>query len=90
MRKTFTLLIALLALTVSAWAQLPEENHNLALGTHGIGEIVTIPEFEGMIFHNSYEEAPQPESASSLQEWDWCVKVKVTDRGRTDNNYYWQ
>lgn len=90
MRKTITLLIALLALTVSAWAQLPEENHNLALGTHGIGEIVTIPDLEGVVFHNSYEEAPQPESASSLQEWDWYVKVKVTDRGRTDNNYYWQ
>ena len=59
------------------------------LGTHGIGEIVTIPEFEGMIFHNSYEEAPRPESAYTQGDYTY-VRVKVTDRGRTDNNYYWQ
>jgi len=89
MRKTFTLLIALLALTVSSWAQLPEENHNVNLGKHGIGEIVTIPEFEGMIFHNSYEEAPRPESAYTQGDYTY-VRVKVTDKGWTDPAYYWQ
>ena len=89
MRKTFTLLIALLAFCVSSWAQLPEENHVMDLGTHGIGEIVTIPEFEGMIFHNSYEEAPRPESAYTQGDYTY-VRVKVTDKGWTDPAYYWQ
>lgn len=89
MRKTFTFLIALMALCVSSWAQLPEENHNLALGTHGIGEIVTIPELEGVVFHNSYEEAPLPESAYTQGDYSY-VRVKVTDRGWTDPAYYWQ
>ena len=71
------------------WAQLPEENHNLNLGTHGIGEIVTIPDLEGVVFHNSYEQAPLPESAYTQGDYSY-VRVKVTDRGWTDPAYYWQ
>ena len=85
MAVLFTVLMA-----VPMWAQLPEENHNLNLGTHGIGEIITIPEFEGVIFHNNSESAPLPESASTQGEWYAYVKVKATDRGWTDNYYYWQ
>ena len=76
-------------LTLPLYAQLPEENHNLDLGTHGIGEIVTIPDFEGVVFHNSYEQAPLPESAYTQGDYSY-VRVKVTDKGWTDPAYYWQ
>ena len=89
MRKLFTLLIALMALCISSWAQLSEENHVMDLGTHGIGEIVTVPELEGVVFHNSYEQAPLPESAYTQGDYSY-VRVKVTDKGWTDPAYYWQ
>lgn len=87
--RLVTLLLTVM-MVIPLWAQLPEENHNVNLGTHGIGEIVTIPDLEGVIFHNSYEQAPLPESASTQGEWYAYVRVKATDRGWTDNYYYWQ
>ena len=68
-------------MSLPLWATLPEENRVLDLGTHGIGEIITIPELEDEVFYVAPGESfPKPQSAYDVGDWGAYTQLKYTDQ----------
>ena len=79
-RLAAVLLTAMMALPM--YAQWEVEDKNLDLGTHGKGEIVTLPQFEGQYFYvKQGEYLPTPESASTQGDWGAYTRFKYTNTG---------
>lgn len=81
--------LVMLVIVSPLWAQLPEENRVLDLGTHGISEVVTIPQFEGQYFYVAPgEDYPKPQSASNVGDQAAYTRFHYTTReGIWSDNY---
>ena len=81
--------LVMLVIVSPLWAELPEENRVLDLGTHGISEVVTIPQFEGEYFYVAPgEDYPKPQSASDVGDQAAYTRFHYTDREAIWSDYY--
>ena len=87
MRKlTLFILSALIFLPLNLHA---DENYVLDLGTHGIGEVVTIPEFNGLTFHVAPNAAdPKSQSANDFGDWAAYTRLWYTEKSMIYGSYY--
>ncbi len=81
-RVAGVLLAVMMAMPMLAQESWEVVDKNLDLGTHGKGEVVTIPQFDGEYFYVKQGDFyPAPQSASTEGDWGAYIRLKYTEMG---------